>query len=172
MIEVGEGPGYDVELKRRREKKTDYGKRLEMLKSGDLRAVVRLSNNHARVQMVGYVDGGDETVVEAFSKQLREFGWDEHPGNLPAAYLTGLLAGYRAQDEGIERCIADIGVYDREEGSRHYAAVKGLRDSGLGVPVDGEVLPEESRVRGEHIDDETAETFEKVREEISDRYGD
>lgn len=167
---MADGPGYDVELRRRREGRTDYGKRLEMLKSGEHRAVVRMSNSHARVQLVQYRDDGDLTAVSAFSGQLEEYGWDHHCGNIPAAYLTGYLAATRAQEAGIDSAIVDLGLQERAEGGRYYAAVQGMRDAGLDVPADETVSPAEERIRGEHAaaheSDGMDETFEKVRENI------
>lgn len=166
---MAEGPGYEVALKRRREGQTDYGKRLELLKSGDHRATVRVSNNHTRVQMIRYSDSGDSTVVSAFSGDLEEFGWNGHTGNLSAAYLTGFLAGYRALNEGVESAVADLGAQKREYGSRHYAALKGLQDSGLDIGASEKTFPADDRVEGAHL--ETSDTFEDVRNSIESEYG-
>ena len=83
--------------KRRREQKTDYKKRLALLKSGVPRLVIRKSLENMRVQIVSFNPSGDKTVASAFSAELGEFGWKGGNGNLPAAYLTGLLAGLRAK---------------------------------------------------------------------------
>ncbi|MDY6774311.1 MAG: 50S ribosomal protein L18 [Candidatus Nanohaloarchaea archaeon] len=152
-----EGTG-ELPLRRRREGSTDYGKRLELLKSEGARAVIRVSNNHCQVQIVEYSEDRDETVASAFSKELADLGWEHHTGNLPAAYLTGFLAGHRAKEEGVKKAVADLGGEDREEGNRHYAAVKGLKDSGFEVPAGEEVLPEDGRVEGGN--------FETVKDEI------
>ncbi|MDY6769183.1 MAG: 50S ribosomal protein L18 [Candidatus Nanohaloarchaea archaeon] len=169
---MAEGPGYEVPLKRRREGRTDYGRRLEMLKSGDLRAVVRVSNSHTDIQLIGYGDGGDETVVSASSGDLTRFGWDRHTGNLPAAYLTGVLAGKQAQSEGVDRAVPDLGAEDRKDGSRHYAAVKGMQDAGLDVPADDDVLPTDERAEGGHIEDGgVRKAVEDVKKNIAEEYG-
>lgn len=148
----------ELPLRRRMEGRTDYEKRLELLKSGEARAVIRISNNNCQVQLVTYGKEGDETVTSAFSKELGDLGWDYHTGNLPAAYLTGFLAGYRAMEEGIETAVVDLGGIKRQEGSRHYAAVKGLRDAGIEVPADEGVLPDQESVEGGD--------FETVKDEI------
>lgn len=163
---MAEGPGYEVQLKRRRQGRTDYGKRLELLKSGEPRAVVRVSNNHTRVQIVKYGDSGDTVVASAFSGDLEEFGWDDHTGNLPAAYLTGVLAGYRAQESGVDIAVADLGAYSREYGSRHYATLRGLKESGVEVPLDEAPFPSNDRVKAGHMEG-TAGTFQDVLKKIA-----
>lgn len=172
---MADGPNYDLHLRRRREGRTDYQKRLELLKSGEHRAVVRISNKHAQVQIVAYDPEGDDTVSSAFSKQLGEFGWDQYTGNLPAAYLTGFLAGKRALAEGIDVVVPDLGVYDQQYASRYYAALKGMKDAGLTFEIGEEALPTEERFEGQHAaayeSDGLDETFEEVRETITEEYG-
>lgn len=166
---MADGPQHEVPLRRRRESRTNYQKRLEMLKSGDVRAVVRMSNNHARIQFAAYQRDGDEIITSAASQHLEEYGWDDHTGNLPAAYLTGLLAGYRALDAGVDRAIPDLGVRDQQYATRYYAALQGLNDAGLDVPVDDVALPDEGRVHGDHTD--TREQVETVKENIVEEHG-
>lgn len=173
---MADGPRYTAPFRRRREGRTDYAQRLKLLKSGEHRAVVRLSNAHARVQIVAYNPDGDRTATSAYSKQLTEYGWEQHCGNIPAAYLTGFLAGKRALAEGIDTVVPDLGVREREEGSRHYATLQGLRDAGLNINVGEEVLPVEGRIEGEHADAHESEgitdAFHAVKDAISDEYGD
>ena len=167
---MADGPGYKVAHRRRREQKTDYKKRLELVKSGKPRAVVRRSNNHMQVQLIAYETEGDEVLTSAKSFDLEEFGWENHTGNLPAAYLTGLLAGKRAVEEGIEEAVFDNGLQVNKHGTRIYAAVKGLEDAGVSLNAGEESFPEESRIKGEHIDDykdtDVAGNFEETKENI------
>jgi large subunit ribosomal protein L18 len=167
---MADGPQHKLPHRRRREQKTDYDQRLELLKSGKVRAVVRRTNNHARIQFVQYRRDGDETVTAAHSKQLDDYGWDHHTGNLPAAYLTGYLAGHRAQDAGIQEAVIDLGLQNSQHGTRIFAAIKGLVDAGLAVNVDDEVFPEGRRVHGAHIDEykdtNVQENVEEVKEQI------
>ncbi len=171
---MGDGPGYEMKLKRRRNGRTDYKKRLELLKAGKPRAVIRTSNNHTQVQLVEYSENGDRTVTAASSDDLDNHGWDGHTGNLTAAYLTGFLAGYRARsiDRPVDSAIPDFGVLDQAKGGRHYAAVKGLQDAGIDIPGDPGSFPAEERLRGTHLDDGAADTFEDVMESIESTYGD
>lgn len=160
---------YNVPKRRRREQSTNYQKRLKLVKSGKPRVVVRTSNNHTRVQISTFSRDGDENNSQTISKQLEEFGWDEHTGNLPAAYLTGFLAGMKAD---VDEAVLDTGLRTVKPGGRVFAAVKGLNDAGVHVAVGEEMLPEESRISGEHIeqmkDSDITETFETVKQNIED----
>ena len=137
---------------RRRENKTDYRKRLDYLKSGMPRAVVRKTNNQVIVQVITYSPEGDETVASAKSNELEDFGWKANTGNLPAAYLTGLLCGYKAKKEGINNVIPDLGLQNIQYGTRIFSGFKGVKDSGLSMEVDEKVFPPEERIKGEHIE--------------------
>lgn len=155
---------------RRRLQKTDYKKRLALLKSGKPMLVVRKSLENMRVQIVEFNPKGDETLASAFSVELGGLGWKGGKGNLPAAYLTGLLAGMRAKKAGISEAILDLGLQTNTKGSRIYAALKGAVDAGLSVPHSEEILPSEERISGKHIQNkniagEFAATKEKILKE-------
>ncbi len=137
-----------IVLKRRRLQKTDYSQRLVLLKSGKIRLVVRRKHNNVHVQFVHYEVKGDRTLVEEISRNLAKYGWKMHCGSIPAAYLTGLLAGKKALQKTITSCVADIGLHAANS-SVLYAAVKGVVDAGVDVPF-GFALPED-RINGSHI---------------------
>jgi len=170
---MASGPRYRVKLRRRREGKTNYYKRRELLKSGKLRLVIRRSTKHMRVQVIKAMPDGDITLADASSYNLKNYGWKLNGTNLPAAYLTGYLAGKKAVAEGIEEAILDLGLQSNSQGSRIYAALKGVIDAGIEVPAGEEIFPEESVIKGEHIqhaansydDDEFKETFATYQEE-------
>ena len=145
------GPRYTVPMRRRREARTDYHQRLRLLKSGKPRLVARTSNKHVRAQLVVTGPQGDETVASAHSQDLREHGWEPPTGNMPAAYLTGLLAGLRALDGGIEEAVLDIGLNSPTPGSKVFAVQEGAIDAGLEIPHNDDVLADWGRTRGEHI---------------------
>ena len=145
------GPGYKVNLKRRRQQKTNYYLRRNLLKSKKIRMVVRSSNKHIHVQFVEAKPDGDITLAMAGSKHLEEFGWKGACSNIPAAYLTGYLAGVRALKAGIKEAILDIGLNPPQSGTRIFAALKGAVDAGLTIPHREEKLPEQDRVEGKHI---------------------
>ncbi|MFD1514844.1 50S ribosomal protein L18 [Halomarina rubra] len=145
------GPRYKVPMRRRREARTDYHQRLRLLKSGRARLVARSSNKHIRAQLVTTGDQGDRTLAAAHSADLEEYGWEAPTGNLPAAYLTGFLAGKRALAEGVEDAVLDIGLNTATPGSKVFAVQEGAIDAGLQVPHNDDVFAEWERTRGDHI---------------------
>ena len=149
---MARGPRYRVPFRRRREGKTNYHKRLKLLKSKKPRLVVRKSLNHHIAQIIVYDPKGDRTVVSAHTRELiRDYGWKGHTGNTPSAYLLGLLIGYKAKQAGIEEAILDIGLHPPTRGSSVFAVLKGAVDAGLNVPHSEEIFPEDYRIRGEHV---------------------
>jgi large subunit ribosomal protein L18 len=138
-------------MRRRREVRTDYHQRLRLLKSGKPRLVARKSNRHVRAQLVVTGPEGDETLASAHSADLAEYGWEAPTGNLPAAYLTGYLAGKRAVDADVDEAVLDIGLNSPTPGSKVFAVQEGAIDAGLDVPHNDAVFADWSRTRGEHV---------------------
>ncbi len=161
---------YVVPYRRKREGKTDYKGRMNLLKSETTRLVVRPSNKHMTVQLVDYRKEGDLVVSMAHSKELAEFGWKNATSNLPAAYLTGLLCGIRGTKKGVKSAILDIGLCPSIAGSKTYAALKGAVDAGLKIPADEVIFPDPKRITGEHIKgkENLTEIFAKVKEKITE----
>lgn len=147
---MGKGPRYRVVLKRRRQHKTDYRKRKIMVLSKVSRFTVRGSLANMTAQLVDAFPIGDRTLATAHSRELAVYGWRAPCGNIPAAYLTGLLLGFKAQALNVHAAIPDIGLRRSSPGARVFAAIKGATDAGLALPC-GDVLPDEARLRGEHI---------------------
>ncbi|WP_226039039.1 50S ribosomal protein L18 [Natrinema sp. DC36] len=145
------GPRYKVPMRRRREVRTDYHQRLRLLKSGKPRLVARKSNKHTTAQLITPGPQGDETLASAHSSDLAEYGWDAPTSNISAAYLTGLLAGKRAVDAGLEEAVLDIGLNTATPGNKVFAVQEGAIDAGLEIPHNDSVLADWSRTRGEHI---------------------
>lgn len=143
---------YRMHHRRRREQKTDYRVRLPLVRSGKVRAVIRKSGSHMLVQFIRWEKDGDKTLLTVTSKHLKRFGWDEGTGNVPSAYLTGLLAARLAKTIGLTEVIIDMGMQVSTKGSRLYATIKGLIDGGLDVPCDRDMLPDEGRIKGVHIE--------------------
>lgn len=160
------GPRQHVPFRRRREGRTDYRRRLALLKSGRPRVVVRKTNNGTLVQFVAFDSQGDRILASAVSRELREHGWEAHTGNVPAAYLTGFLAGRRARAVGVEEAVLDIARHVPTRGSRVFAALKGVVDAGVHVPHGEAVLPDEERLRGAHISPDLATQTGKVKEQL------
>jgi large subunit ribosomal protein L18 len=142
---------YRIPHRRKREGKTDYRLRLKLLKSGKPRFVVRRSSNNMTCQIIDYETMGDKVLVSSDSKILGKFGWKFHCGNLPSAYLTGLLCALKARKDGINEAILDIGLYSSSPGNRLYSALKGALNGGLKIPCSEEIFPKPERIRGEHI---------------------
>lgn len=145
------GPRYKVPMRRRREVRTDYHQRLRLLKSGKPRLVARKSNKHTTAQLISPGPQGDETVASAHSSDLAEYGWEAPTGNIPAAYLTGLLAGKRAVESDLEEAVLDIGLNTATPGNKAFAVQEGAIDAGLEIPHNDSVLADWERTRGEHI---------------------
>ncbi|HHT19010.1 MAG: 50S ribosomal protein L18 [Euryarchaeota archaeon] len=148
---MAHGSRYKVALRRRREGKTDYGARLKLIALDKHRLVVRVTGNHTTAQIVDVELSGDQTVVSAHSQELKNMGWLASGKNTSAAYLTGYLCGKKAVKEGINAAVMDIGLQSSTKGSRVYAVLKGAIDAGLEIPYKDVVLPDEDRVKGEHI---------------------
>lgn len=162
-------PGQRLRFKRQRLGKTDYRARLALLKSGKPRLVVRRTLNNIHVAFVVYdpaSSSSDQTVVGISSKTLRKFGWTGHCGNLPAAYLTGLLAGLKALQAGITTAVLDIGLQTSTKGNALYAAAKGAIDAGIEIPVGNDVLPAEERITGQHISAQVKTNFIEVKTRV------
>ncbi len=140
-----------VPFRRRREGKTNYRKRLALLKSGKPRLVFRKSNRHCIVQVVKYACKGDVSVVYITTKKLTEYGW-LGKANIPSAYLCGYLAGKLALKKGIKEAVLDIGLIAPIKGSLPFAALKGALDAGMQIPHSPEILPSEERIKGMHIE--------------------
>lgn len=167
---MAHGPRYRIPFRRRKEGKTNYHKRLKLLKSRKLRAVIRASTNNITVQIVQSRLGGDKVMISAFSKELnKKFDWKANTGNIPAAYLTGYLAGIRSKNKDIEEAILDLGIFYHR--NRTMAAFKGLLDAGIQIPHRNEFFPEglEERLDGSHIENyakilkkEDPEKYERI----------
>jgi large subunit ribosomal protein L18 len=142
---------YCSPYRRRREGKTDYKARKALVLSGKPRVVVRGSLKNAIVQIVVAKPKGDEVLVSAHSRDLMKYGWKASRGNLPAAYLTGFLCGLKAKAQKIEEAILDIGLHSPCKGARVFAVLKGVLDGGIEVPYSEEKLPDENRIKGEHV---------------------
>ena len=142
-----------MQFRRKREGRTDYRKRLKMLISGIPRMVVRRTNKNMIVQLVEYSDNGDKVVVTANSSELKKLGWKHATGNLPAAYLTGMLAAQKSKKKSVVKAIVDLGLQPPRSGSRMYAAVKGAIDNGMNIPCSKEAFPTDERISGKHISD-------------------
>ncbi|MFA7707655.1 MAG: 50S ribosomal protein L18 [Candidatus Pacearchaeota archaeon] len=149
--------------RRRLENKTNYKKRLMLLKGNYLRLVVRKTNKYITLQIVESDEAKDKILYSATTKNLLKHGWPEDKAgslkSLGAAYLAGLLLGKKAK-EIKEELILDSGLIPNTKGSRIYAAVKGVSDSGITVRYDEKAMPDEEKIKNKYS------FFEKVKKSI------
>jgi len=150
-MKLKSGKGYVVRLRRQREGKTNYPKRLNLLKSHKTRVIIRRSNKSFTVQFIEFHEKGDKIISHTTSSKLAKKGWKYNPGSLPSAYLIGVIAGKQALSKGIKEAIMDAGLHSSTKGSSIYAVLKGIIDSGVSVPFDKEIIPKDERLKGEHI---------------------
>ncbi|MDD5417359.1 MAG: 50S ribosomal protein L18 [Candidatus Nanoarchaeia archaeon] len=135
-------------FRRRREGRTNYRKRLKLISSGKTRIVIRRTLKNVIIQFIDFEAKGDRTRLTVVSKELVNLGWKSHTGNIPASYLTGLLAGKKASALKIKEAVVDTGLHTNTKGSRIYAAIKGLIDSGIKINADEKVFPPMEKIKG------------------------
>jgi len=159
---------FIIAHRRRREQKTNFKRRLALIKSGKPRMVVRKSLEGMSIQFVQFNRDGDKTLCGAVAQELKKSGWSFSLGNTPAAYLTGLLAGKKAKRNNITEAVLDIGMQTSTKGSRLYAALKGVVDAGVDVPHDKEMFPSDDRILGKHIKgaEGLTKNFEETKNKI------
>lgn len=142
-----------IPFRRKREGRTNYRKRLKLLLSGKPRLVIRRSNKHLLLQGVAYSKEGDFIECYASTNELIKLGWKGNTGNIPAAYLAGLLFGKKARSKNLTSFIADIGMYSIVKNSLFFTALKGVADNGIDINLNKKMLPSEDRLKGKHIED-------------------
>ena len=160
---------FVVRYRRKREGKTNYKKRLALLKSEQKRIVIRQTSTRIIIQAVEYSPTGDKIIAAVDSSRLKEYGWKGSFKNISAAYLTGLVLGKLALKSKITNAILDSGMNKTTKGSRIFAALKGVIDSGVIVPVNEDILPSEERINGKHIKAH-AESLKGKEEEYKKRF--
>lgn len=148
--------GYSRILRRLREEKTNYKKRSTMLMGKRDFVTVQISNENTLVQIHKPEMTGDKVLASAHSRFLLSKGWKGSRKNIPAAYLTGYLAGKKAIANGLKSAIMYSGT--RRYTDRMAAALKGVRDAGVQIPAQEDAFPPEERIKGEHL---------KVKNDIS-----
>jgi large subunit ribosomal protein L18 len=150
--------------RRRIECKTNYRKRIVLLKGNSPRLVIRKTNKYIILQIIKSERAQDSVIFSATTKELLEHGWPEAKQgslkSLSAAYLGGLLLGKKAKSLK-ERVVVDTGLMPNTKGSRIYAAVKGAIDSGLKINCDEKVMPSKEMLEGKKND--LSEIFTKVK---------
>jgi large subunit ribosomal protein L18 len=146
-----------VPFRRKREQKTNYKRRMALLKSGKKRLVVRIFNRNVLAQLIEYKPTGDKVLVSAYSKELEGKGWNQSLSNTSAAYLTGLLLSQKLKNAD---AVLDTGLQRVAKGSKIYACLKGCLDGGMNVPHSEGLYPSDDRIRGEHVANYASEKSE------------
>ena len=136
-------------LRRLAEEKTNYRRRASMLVGRRDFVTVLISNENTQVQVLTPRMDGDRVVASAHSRRLLAGGWKGSRKSVPAAYLTGYMAGKKAVAGGSKGAVLYTGT--RRYTQRMAAALKGVIDAGLEVPADRDTFPPEERIRGDHL---------------------
>ena len=140
---------YSKILRRLREEKTNYKKRGTMLTGKRDFITVNITNQNTQVQILTPGMTGDKVIASAHSRYLLDKGWKGSRKSVPAAYLTGYLAGKKALGQGAKDAIMYTGT--RRYTQRMAAALKGIVDAGVNVPADEKTFPSNERINGEHL---------------------
>ena len=135
--------------RRRKEAKTDYKARLNLLKSNKPRLVIRKTNRYIIAQIVESNLAQDKVIADFSSQDLLEKGWPKEKAgslkSLQAAYLTGFGLVKKMKSHQKEM-ILDIGLNAKVKGSRIFAALKGAVEAGLKINHTKEIFPTEERL--------------------------
>ena len=158
-----------IAKRRRRENKTDYKKRIKMLKGRIPRVIFRKSNRYVLAQYVSSKQAQDKIEFGASSKDLLKYGWPkENQGSLksiPASYLTGFLIGKKITKEA-GTPILDFGMQRVLHKTKTFAFLKGLVDAGVKVQHDEKFFPDENRIKGKHMKKDFSSSFEQIKSNI------
>lgn len=162
---------YTVPHKRKRQGKTNYKKRLELLKGRKHRLVLRKTNTQVIAQVVEYVPKGDKVLLTISAQELKKEGWKHSTKNASAAYLIGSLAAKKAKELKVTEALLDLGLHTPRRGITLYAALKGAQDTGLKIPSSQDVYPSEERISGAHVahlekHKDITKDFEKLKSKI------
>lgn len=150
---------YTVAFKRKRERKTNYKKRIKYISSNKIRIVIRLSNKNIKIQGIKFNEDGDLILGTIISSELKKLGWKGPINNIPSAYLIGFLFGKKFKDKFNEGII-DIGLKSITRGAKLSAAIMGIVDSGINIPHSKEIFPVEDKICGRTL----SEFLKKLKE--------
>lgn len=158
--------------RRRKERKTDYAKRLKFLKSEKPRIVFRKTNKYVIAQYVTSRETQDKVEFGITSKSFLKYGWpEEFKGSLksiPASYLLGFLTGKEIKKNKKPIPIIDFGMARSVHGTRIFAFLKGIIDSGIKIKHDEKIFPSEERIKGIHLKEDFSKIFEKIKSEMEE----
>lgn len=160
--------------RRRKEHRTDYAKRIKLLKSGAPRIVVRKTNRYIIAQYVTSREAQDKIEFGVTSKELLKQGWPKKFGNslksIPAAYLTGLLLGKKISVEK-KKPIVDFGMMRTTQKNKLFAFLKGLKDSGVRIECPEDNFPSEDTIKGKYLKEDFSKEFDIIKKKIGAKNG-
>ena len=141
--------------KRRKQSKTNYLKRIKLLKSRKPRVVFRKTNRYIIAQYIISKEARDSVKIGVNSKVLLKYGWPKEKigglKSLSASYLIGYLMGKRILKNKLQEPIIDFGMIRTIHKTKVFAFLKGLIDSGLKIKYKEETLPKEERIMKKDI---------------------
>ena len=156
-----------TQKKRRKQSKTDYKRRLNLLKKDVPRLVFRKTNKNLIVQYILSEEAKDKVLFGFDSKILLKYGWpEEFKGSLksiPAAYFIGYLAGKKILKDKLKQPIVDVGMIRTIHKNKFYGFLKGLIDSGIKINCKQEAFPEEERIKGKNLKKDFSDKFEEIK---------
>jgi len=156
--------------KRRRQAKTNYAKRIKLLKGDSPRIVFRRTNKQLIAQYIKSKEAQDKIEFSINSKILLKYSWPEKAKgslkSLPAAYLLGLLFGQKVLEKKEKSPIVDFGMYRTVHKTKLYAFIKGLQDAGLKIKCKEDSFPSQDRLQGKHLKNLP---FEQIKSKIQEK---
>ena len=162
-----------VQKRRRREFKTDYLKRIKLLKSETPRVVFRKTNRFLTAQYVTSSEAKDKIEFGISSRKLKDFGWSkEFEGSLKsvtASYLLGLLVGKEIISKKLETPIMDFGMTRVLAKNNAFGFLKGMIDAGVEIKCPEDKFPEEERISGKNLKKDFSKTFEGIKSKIENK---
>ncbi len=153
--------------RRKREQKTNYRKRLGLLKSGKNRLIIRKSNKYIVMQIIAFNPKGDKIIKTCTSKELIKLGWKYSCKNIPASYLTGLIIASKMKQEKDKACIVDFGLQNLMKGNNKlYSGLKGAIDGGLEIPVGEDIFPKEDEILGKRMSEDMQKLIIDIKNKL------
>ena len=154
--------------KRRKQAKTNYHKRMKLLKSEKPRLVLRKTNKYLIGQYVSSTAAQDKVVFGISTKERLKNGWPkERTGSLKtlsASYLLGILIGKKILSSKLDAPIFDFGLQRVIRGSKIQAFIKGVFDAGIKIKCNKESFPDDKRIEGIHLKEKIP--FQEIKSKI------
>jgi large subunit ribosomal protein L18 len=156
--------------KRRKQHKTDYLKRIKLLKSDSPRIAFRKTNKYIIAQYITSKQAQDKINIGINSKELLKYGWPkefkESLKSISAAYLTGFLMGRKIVKQKLKTPIVDFGMLRVLHKTKTYGFLKGLIDAEIKIKCKEETFPSEDRIKGKHMKKDFSKIFDEIKSKI------